>query len=33
MNDNRWHTIKVLREGLRLIFQVDFNEPSTGKSN
>ncbi len=32
MNDNRWHTIKVLREGLRLIFQVDFNEPSTGKT-
>ena len=30
MNDNQWHTIKILREGLRIIFQVDNNEPSTG---
>ena len=30
MNDNQWHTIKIMREGIRLIFQVDINEPSTG---
>lgn len=30
MNDNQWHTIKIMREGIRLIFQVDINEPSIG---
>jgi hypothetical protein len=30
MNDNQWHTIKVLREGHRIIFQVDSHESSTG---
>jgi hypothetical protein len=28
--DNNWHTIKVLREGPRLILQVDNDEPVTG---
>lgn len=30
MNDNQWHTVKILREGHRIIFQVDSHEPSTG---
>lgn len=29
--DNKWHTIKVLREGARLILQIDNDEPATGK--
>lgn len=28
--DDKWHTIKVLREGTRLILQVDNDEPATG---
>lgn len=31
--DNNWHTIKVLREGPRLILQIDNDEPVTGISN
>lgn len=28
--DNKWHTIKILREGSKLILQVDNDEPATG---
>ncbi len=28
--DDSWHTIKVLREGPRLILQIDNDEPVTG---
>ena len=28
--DNKWHTLKILREGSRLILQVDNDEPATG---
>jgi hypothetical protein len=31
-NDGKWHTIKVIREGARLILQVDYDEPATGSS-
>jgi leucine-rich repeat transmembrane neuronal protein 1/2 len=27
---NEWHTIKILREGVRLILQIDSDEPITG---
>lgn len=28
--DDKWHTIKIVREGARLILQVDNGEPATG---
>jgi hypothetical protein len=28
--DNKWHTIKILRESNRIILQVDNDEPATG---
>ena len=31
MCDNNWHTIKVMREGPRIILQIDNDMPSTGK--
>ena len=31
LNDNNWHTMKILREGTRLILQVDNEDPVTGR--
>lgn len=31
LNDNNWHTVVLIREGIRTILQVDGHEPATGK--
>jgi hypothetical protein len=31
LNDNQWHTVVLIREGIRTILQVDGHEPATGK--
>jgi hypothetical protein len=31
LNDNCWHTIKILREGPRIILQVNNDEAITGR--
>ena len=28
--DNKWHTLKILREGARLVMQVDDDDSATG---
>jgi hypothetical protein len=30
MCDNNWHTTKILREGPKVILQIDNDSPSTG---
>ena len=31
--DNEWHMIKIVREGTRVILQVDNDEPATSNSS